>query len=588
MRQRRLMVLGAAFILLPFADCLLRAAASSEIADGTDLLPSVPAQEQPEVLTRGPVHEAFAEPITLQTDEGLVSFKQPPPSINEILSGEKPEGDNFVWVPGYWAWDVDRNDYIWVSGCWRTAPPKMSWMPGYWTRINAGWKWVSGFWMQTGNNEIEYLRAPPPAVDIEPPDPSPSRDGIWVPGCWYWVNDRYVSRPGYWLQGQSGWVWIPSHYIWTPRGYVFSNGHWDYTVEQRGVLFAPVYFPSSVAYTRTDYRYSLGVVVDLGLLRVNLFCYPRYSHYYFGDYYDDTNIRIGIFPCFESEQRRIWYDPIYQYDRWHSRDPRWEEHERNSYELRRNDRDLRPAMTYREQESRLSKMSEKQRDNYQISLPVSATSSARSASRKFEQNDNDSRQKISKQANDVQNYREERRQWESTSTNSKGIQPSVERVKDDGSINSKSSEVHVDTAGQSDRGKDMSYRITRKSADRNEPSWQAESVKNTTQNGGQYAESARDDGIRSAQTPDAIESTGKSERVADSTPRSVHSSTDHHDISGRSELVRVPDSPVSDRVLSYANGDRFPSAPTEERRGQDYGRDSRSDDGQHGRSKDSR
>ncbi len=245
-------------------------------------------------------------------------------------------------------------------------------------------------------------------------------------------------------------------------------------------------------------------------------------------------------------------------------------------------------MTYREQESRLSKMSEKQRDNYQISLPVSATSSARSASRKFEQNDNDSRQKISKQANDVQNYREERRQWESTSTNSKGIQPSVERVKDDGSINSKSSEVHVDTAGQSDRGKDMSYRITRKSADRNEPSWQAESVKNTTQNGGQYAESARDDGIRSAQTPDAIESTGKSERVADSTPRSVHSSTDHHDISGRSELVRVPDSPVSDRVLSYANGDRFPSAPTEERRGQDYGRDSRSDDGQHGRSKDSR
>ena len=29
--------------------------------------PPTPAQEQPEVLTRGPVHEAFAEPVDLNT-----------------------------------------------------------------------------------------------------------------------------------------------------------------------------------------------------------------------------------------------------------------------------------------------------------------------------------------------------------------------------------------------------------------------------------------------------------------------------------------------------------------------------------------
>ena len=32
------------------------------------------------------------------------------------------EGAQFVWVPGYWSWDADRNGYIWVSACWRAAP----------------------------------------------------------------------------------------------------------------------------------------------------------------------------------------------------------------------------------------------------------------------------------------------------------------------------------------------------------------------------------------------------------------------------------------------------------------------------------
>ncbi len=554
MRQRRLMVFGIAFLLLPFADCFFQkaqAAASSDIAGEADLPPPVPGQEQPEVLTRGPVHEAFAEPVSLQTDEGLVTAKQPPASIEEMPPKEKPEGGSFTWVPGYWSWDGERNNYIWVSGCWRIAPPKMSWVSGYWTRVGVGWRWVSGFWMQAGNNEIEYLKDPPAAVDIEPSGLPPAADSIWVPGCWYWSHDRYVSRPGYWLQGQAGWVWIPSHYVWTPRGYAFSNGHWDYTLERRGVLFAPVYFPSSVVYTRPGYRYSLGIVVDLGLLKVNLFCSPRYSHYYFGDYYDDAFIRVGIFPCFESERRHTWYDPIYQYDRWHSRDSRWEEHARHSYGLRRDDRDLRPAKTYREQESRISKISETQRDNIQIVRPMGAVSSAKSEPRKFEQSDINTQQKISKQANDVQSYREERRQWESTGISSKGGQSTTERMKVESSRSVQTSEKRGDSTVQYDRGNDGSSKSIQK-------------------------------------TPDRNVSVAQSDRVKDTTPKVAPSYADAGDSSGRSERVRVPDSPVSDRVSSYTGGDRYPSTPSEERRSQDSGRDSRGDDGQRGRSRDSR
>jgi hypothetical protein len=175
----------------------------------------------------------------------------------------------------------------------------------------------------------------------------------------YWVQGQYVRRAGYWLAAQPNWVWAPSHYVVTPRGYIFAEGHWDYSLERRGVLFAPVYFPASV-YGRSDFTYSPSIVIDMGLLRVNLFAYPRYSHYYFGDYYDDAYLRIGIYPWFDSQRLHTWYDPIYEHDRWRNRrsEPRWEERERGKYNRRRADKDLRPARTYREQKSRLVKLRE--------------------------------------------------------------------------------------------------------------------------------------------------------------------------------------------------------------------------------------
>ena len=96
--------------------------------------PPVPYEEQPEVLTRGPVNEAFAQPVNLEIKTGLIAPNRPPADIEEVFPDERPAGDNFAWVPGYWAWDSDRNDYLWVSGCWRAVPPDMYWVPGYWSR----------------------------------------------------------------------------------------------------------------------------------------------------------------------------------------------------------------------------------------------------------------------------------------------------------------------------------------------------------------------------------------------------------------------------------------------------------------------
>ena len=380
-----------------------------------DLPPPIPAQEQPEVLSRGPVHEAFAEPVTLDVQPSLIAPSRPPPNIDEVPPAERPQGEQFVWIPGYWSWDADRAGYIWVSACWRLAPPGMSWVPGYWSQLSAGWEWISGFWAPAGVREIVYLPVPPAVAEVEPSGSPPSADMIWVPPCVRWVQGQYVRRAGYWLAAQPDWVWVPPHYVVTPRGYIFVQGHWDYSLERRGVLFAPVYFPALV-HGRVNFTYSPSIVLDLGLLRVSLFAYPRYHHYYFGDYYDDAYLRIGIFPWFDSRRLHSWYDPVFEYDRWHHQrvEPRWEERERTEYDRRRADKELRPARTFREQESRAAKLPEPQQRGFQVTRPLTGVVTHRETSLKFERINSDTRQQVSRQANTVNTFRDERNRWEST------------------------------------------------------------------------------------------------------------------------------------------------------------------------------
>ena len=76
-----------------------------------------------EVLTSGPIHEAFAPVITMSPQPGVVAVKAPPEMIDETPPSQRPAGANVAWIPGYWAWDGDRDDYLWITGLWRTIPP---------------------------------------------------------------------------------------------------------------------------------------------------------------------------------------------------------------------------------------------------------------------------------------------------------------------------------------------------------------------------------------------------------------------------------------------------------------------------------
>src|SRR5262245_7830562 len=76
-------------------------------------------QEGVEIQARGEIHEAFAQPSIARQRPSPIVRKQPPEPVNELPPDQKPEGDNVQWIPGYWAWDEDRSDFLWVSGTWR-------------------------------------------------------------------------------------------------------------------------------------------------------------------------------------------------------------------------------------------------------------------------------------------------------------------------------------------------------------------------------------------------------------------------------------------------------------------------------------
>jgi hypothetical protein len=377
-----------------------------------DRPPPPPPGVEVEVLTRGPIHEAFAQPVIFDEGAGFVINRRPPAPLEELVPDERPEGNHIVWIPGYWSWDTDRNDFIWVSGCWRAVPPNNSWVPGYWAQARSGYQWIAGFWTTADTDEIEYFPAPPATLE-QGPQGAGYPDSIWIPGCWVRHQGRYAWRPGFWEQARPYWVWVPAHYVPTPRGWVYVDGYWDYPLDRRGVAFLPIYC-SPRLYGRSDFRYSPEIVLDLGVLTLELFSSPQRHHYYFGDYYGTEYYREGFHPWYEARERHDYYDPIFVQQQWQHRDDRrWVENQRTQYEHRRDDQALRPARTYEAMRAQTARLPEQQRRQAQVARPMKEVVSDRTAPIKFNAVDAKTREAAASRAKDVHAYKDQRAQWES-------------------------------------------------------------------------------------------------------------------------------------------------------------------------------
>jgi hypothetical protein len=291
-------------------------------------------------LTHGPVHEAFAAPAIPQPAPPQAVGQLPPQLPEEVPPLIAPERatESTRWIPGYWGWDDRDRTYVWVSGTWRIAPPEMEWVPGYWATVKGEGRWVPGFWAYAGEEEVAYL-PPPPALRDEQPTASPDDDHFWVPGNWQYVEDRYEWKHGFWAPLREGWVWNPDCYLWSPRGYVFARGYWDFPLEQRGILFAPV-----AAQERAIARVAPTVVIDVREALAHWFVAPGYRHYCFGDYYDVDRRKVNIASWYDRSAPR--FDSLRSYYARH--DQQWFSTLKTRHDQCLTNASYRPAGTWRE------------------------------------------------------------------------------------------------------------------------------------------------------------------------------------------------------------------------------------------------
>jgi len=332
--------------------------------------PPPAAPDQYEVLARGPVHEAYAEPVDYQPEPGPVATKAPPALIDELPPDEKPQGDDIEWIPGYWSWDDEAKDYLWVSGFWRDMPPGRKWVPGTWQEAADGWHWTPGFWAAEEQETVDYVPAPPQSVDAGPSTPPVHETDIYVPGCWIWRETRFFWRPGFFVEYNPDWVWAPAHYVWTPGGCVFVEGYWDHPLHLRGLLFAPIRPRAEVV----AFTYRPSYVIETDFLLTAMFVGPARRHYYFGDYFEPAYERRGFVAWINYQPARRAADPNFAYYRatYHGQ-PTWTENLTALYQGRRTGDIPRPPRTLVQQNTVINNITTSKTTNVSVTKNVNIT-----------------------------------------------------------------------------------------------------------------------------------------------------------------------------------------------------------------------
>ena len=226
----------------------------------------------------------------------------------ELPPETKPAGNDVRWVPGYWMWEDNKKDFTWVSGFWRDVPPGREWSPGEWKKQGDQYKYEHGFWKPTSVNQWRVdLPEPPKPLNVEPTTSAPYQGMTWIPGGWVYNDntDQYAWQPGYWANSPGNMVYQPGQYRMTPNGYAYVPGYWDYCLEDRGLLYAPVYFSRPLWntpgwYYRPQYALNVGFGTGWGngAFFTSLSIGPGFGSYYYGPYGSGWSLGLGLFPSY--------------------------------------------------------------------------------------------------------------------------------------------------------------------------------------------------------------------------------------------------------------------------------------------------
>ncbi len=420
---------------------------------------------QSEPVLRGPVHEAFAEPVQFNPTAGMVVSVQPPETIEELPPPVKPEDENAIWISGYWAWNDDTDDYMWLSGVWRVPPPDRRWVPGYWTETQGGYQWISGMWISDGSEEIEYLPYPPESLENGPTSPQPSAQHYWVTGYWVHQEGRYIWQPGYWAVYSDDWVWVPPYYSWTQNGVVSCDGYYDYPMVNRGTMFAPVYFRGPI---RRGLAFTPRVLLRSTNLLLHLFVRPNYGHYYWGDYYGNNyRENFGFYSQYDYH-RNYGYDTVYAHNhaRYQTRGIDYADRLRGWNDHFTQHEDMRPPRTIEQQLRMVDLVGSNDSLKYAlISSRIDDVMSDRNLSGLFRTIKEDQRRNYARSAQQINVVVNERIKIENrsqTTINTNNI--NTNNIKGDNNLNENSNRGNRAAKGQGDHDDDK--KDSRKGKDR--------------------------------------------------------------------------------------------------------------------------
>jgi hypothetical protein len=163
--------------------------------------------------------------------------KEPPAAIVERPAGARP-ARNAQWVPGYWDWDPDQHEYVWVGGSWQVPPAGSFWVNTRWVRDAAGWYRAPGFWSHRRDRAVvttEFDATPRPSWEKtgppadhpdDTPGLAPGPNFFFVPGHYEPAGDQLAWRTGFWARVQPGWDWVPPRWVRRPDGWQFRKGSW--------------------------------------------------------------------------------------------------------------------------------------------------------------------------------------------------------------------------------------------------------------------------------------------------------------------------------------------------------------------------
>ena len=283
--------------------------------------------------------------------------KEPPQPIQEMPPDQKPAGQNIQWIPGYWAGTSRATTSSGSAASGASRRPIVSGFPATGTKSTGA---TSGS-REPGFRSVRETRAKP-AVVLAPAPAEPRSRSQHAPALSQRELDsrllvlasvgiRLAARI---LGGRPAQLDLDARALCLdPEWLSLRAGYWDLPVANRGLMFAPVYYPQPV-YAQPNFVFTPSIGIVGSAVTANLFVQASTNQYMFGNFYAQNFVSVGITPWFSfsfATGPPLFYDPLFSYYAVINvrQNPGWVAAVREQYVLRRDRVELRPPNTYIEQ-----------------------------------------------------------------------------------------------------------------------------------------------------------------------------------------------------------------------------------------------